>query len=513
MPPPSQEQMLSSLLEDADLFAQELARRYLLDFITYTDPTFAIGPHHKVIAEKLEQVYADMQAVRKRQPLDHAPLNRLMIFLPPRHSKSRMCSEEFPAWCIGQDPDIQIIETSYSAELSQDFSRRARNRVAEFGPVLWGNGVRVSKDSAAVGRWGIENHRHGGVVAQGVGGAITGRGGHINIIDDPFKNAEEANSKTIRDKVDEWYRTVLRTRLMPGGAIILIMTRWHEDDLAGRLLKSAEGSGEDWTVLSIPALCEDAEHDPLGRKVGEAIWPDWYGVDYLNDTKNAMGTYLFSALYQQQPRPDEGAIFKRSHISYFDVDEDLYTLHRHDGVVDRYAAGDCWRFQTCDPSASGKSTADYFVLSTWAVTPRADLLLLDVLRIRIEGAEQKRLLKDGYVRWHPQLQGIETKAMGLTLFQECRNEGLPVCELKAEVDKVTRALPAAARYEAGKIFHHKGAPWLDDFEGELLAFPKGMHDDQVDTVSYAAILLADVIQRTQYDTVIEYDADVRISPI
>jgi len=508
---PSQEQLLSSILEDVELRRQELARRHLLDFITYADSSFAIGPHHLLIANALEQVYDDMQAVRHRRPLDHPPLNRLMIFLPPRHSKSRMCSEEYPAWCLMRDPDIQVIETSYSAELSQDFSRRARNRVAEFGPVLFGAEVLVAKDSAAVGRWGIANHNTGGVVAQGVGGAITGRGGHINIIDDPFKNAEEANSKTIRDKVEEWYKTVLRTRLMPGGAIILIMTRWHEDDLAGRLLKSQKDGGEEWMVINIPALAE-SDDDPLGRSEGEAIWPDWYGRDYLLSTKEAMGSYLFSALYQQRPRPDEGAIFKRSFISYFDTDEGVYTLHRHDGLVDRYAIEDCWRFQTCDPSASAKASADFFVLSTWAVTPRADLLLLDVLRIRIEGAEQKRLLRDGYTRWSPQLQGIETKAMGLTLFQECRNEGLPVYELKAEVDKTMRSLPAAARYEAGKVFHKRGAGWLGDLEDELLSFPMGMHDDQVDTVSYAAILLADVIQRTQFETIIEYDADVHISP-
>lgn len=503
--------MLLSALEQAELIQQELARRHLLDFICLADPTYKVGAHHRIVANQLEATYNEVAAVKAgRLHPDDCTENRIIITMPPRHGKSRMCTEEFPAWGLGNHPDLSFIITSYSADLAYDFSRRARNRLAEHAKLF---GIRVAPDSAAVGRWSIEKHPHGGLVASGVGGPITGRGAHIAIIDDPFKNWQEAASKTIRENVKDWYRTTLRTRLAPGGAIIVILTRWHEDDLAGWLLKEAkEGTGEQWKVINLPAIAEE-DGDLVGRKVGEALWPDMFGVKYLEDTKMALGSYLFNALYQQRPRPAEGTIFKRQHFRYFDVSEGVYTLHREDGLTDRFGLEQCWHFQTCDPAGSSKDEADYFVLSTWVVTPRADLLLYDVQRLHIEGADQPSLISSGFQRFHPSIIGIESKGIGLTLFQILRNSGLPVHELKAETDKVTRSLPVAARYEAHKVFHMQGAHWLGDWEDELTAFPKGQHDDQVDTASYAAILLAEVMSSWQGSAVAVLDDPVLISPV
>ncbi|OAT81136.1 hypothetical protein A6M21_11830 [Desulfotomaculum copahuensis] len=417
----------------------------------------------------------------KLEAIERGEIKRLIVEMPPRHGKSEVVSKKFPAWFLGRNPDKEVILTSYGADLTFDFSRIARDTFERMGPVLWG--LELSPRSSAVGRWEIKGHR-GGLTAAGIGGPITGRGAHVAIIDDPIKNWEEANSKTYREAVWNWYRTVLRTRLAPQGAIILVLTRWHEDDLAGRLLKEAKNGGEQWEVLRLPAVAE--ENDPLGRQPGEPLWPE-YGFDatWAKETEKAVGSFVWAALYQQRPMPAEGGLFKRTNFRYFQVDAEWYTLHRPEGDK-RVPKNACWVFQTCDPAGSTKTTADYFVLGTWAVTPDRELLLLDIIRERLEGPDQPRLFREGYRRYSPSFQGVETKNMGLTLYQMLLREGLPIRELKADSDKVTRALPAAARMEAGMIYFLEGAPWLDDYESELLAFPNGEHDDQVDITAYAA---------------------------
>ena len=388
---------------------------------------------------------------------------------------------------MGRNPDKEIIISSYSADLAYDFSRIARNTFREWGPKLWG--LNLADDSGAVGRWGIQRRR-GGLVAAGVGGPITGRGAHVAIIDDPFKNYEEAASETIREKVLNWYRSTLRTRLAPGGAIILVMTRWHEKDLAGELEKAMKDGGEKWEIIDLPAYAK--EGDVLGRSPGEALWPARYPTEELEATKTALGSYLWSALYQQKPSPAAGNKFKRAWFRYFEIDDEHVVLHTpgEEQERKRVPLNRCWCFQTCDPAGSTKTSADYFVLGTWLVTPQRDLLLRDVIRTRLEGPDQPKLFEQGYRRWNPKLQGVETKNMGLTLYQELRRKGLPVLDLKAETDKETRALPVMARMEAGTVYFLQGASWLGDYEDELLVFPNGEYDDQVDVTSYAGIIVA-----------------------
>lgn len=502
---------LVATLERASLAQQELARRHLLDAILYADGEYLPGEHHRIVAGILEASAAEVAAAKARTlPEGYVPQNsRVIITLPPRHGKSRMVSEEFPAWVLGKHPDLSVIVCSYSAQLAFDFSRRARNRLADQGNELFG--AKVSRDSGAVERWAVQGHPMGGFVAAGVGGPITGRGAHIGIIDDPFKNWQEAASPTVRDSVWEWYKSTFRTRLAPGGAIIIIMTRWHEDDLVGRLLKAEKEGGEKWKVINLPAVAED--DDLMGRQPGEALWPAMFPLAELDATKLAVGSYLWNALYQQRPRPDAGAVFKREHFRYYDMDEGLIGLRRESGVYNRFAMSDCWPFQTFDPSGSSKETADFCALGTFLVTPLGDICLHDVIRIRSESADQLTLIREAYARHRPQIVGIESKAMGLTLFQLVRNMGLPVVELKAEFDKVVRSRPVIARMEAGKVFFREGAPWLDDLEEELLFFPKGAHDDQVDMLSYAAILLGQLYQETVASGLVTYEAEHRISPI
>jgi predicted phage terminase large subunit-like protein len=404
----------------------------------------------------------------------------LMIFMPPRHGKSELTSKYFPAWFLGHHPDKRVMLTSYEADFAASWGYKARNILDENGHLF---GLAVSGASSARNRWDIEGH-DGGMVTAGVGGPITGKGAHLLIIDDPVKNAEEANSKTFRDKAAEWYKSTAYTRLEPGGAVIIIQTRWHEDDLSGRLLKEEP---DKWTVISLPAIAE--EEDPLGRQCGEALSPRRYNVQALEEIKGTLGSYWFNALYQQHPQPLEGAIFKSQHLKYCSLKDGVFSLYQNDGSDKLVLYEDCRIFQTCDPAASTKGNADFFVLGTWAQTKDNDLILFDLIKTRLEGPDQINLFKSEFQRHSPTFQGVEDAGVGKILYQMLVNEGLPIKALKPDKDKVTRALPAAARMEAGKVYLLKGAFWLDDFINELLGFPTGAHDDQVDVLSYAVQLV------------------------
>lgn len=399
-------------------------------------------------------------------------IKHLLVTFPPRHGKSELTSKYFPAWFLGHNPDKRVILTGYEADFAAQWGYKARNIMSEYGPNLFG--LNVSGNSSARDRWDIEGHT-GGMNTAGVGGAITGKGAHLLIIDDPIKNAEEANSKTYRDKTYDWYISTAYTRLEPGGAVILIQTRWHEDDLSGRLLKEEP---DKWTVINLPAIAE--ANDQLCRAPGEALFPKRYSVAALMEIKQTIGSYWWNALYQQRPTAEEGAIFKRQHFRYCTLKDGIYDLGGK-----KVKATDCRIFQTCDPAVSTKASADYFVLSTWALSPAQDLILLDILKTRLEGPDQINLFKQAFTRWKPAFQGVEAVGVGKTMYQMLLREGLPIKELKAESDKVTRALPAAARIEAGCVYFMRGIQGIDDFEEELLAFPKGVHDDQVDTLAYA----------------------------
>lgn len=390
-------------------------------------------------------------------------------------------------------PDRRVILTSYEADFAASWGWKARNILSDIGKEYFV--ITVSSDSSARNRWDIQNHE-GGMVTAGVGGPITGKGAHLLIIDDPVKNAEEANSKTYRDKTFEWFKSTAYTRLEPGGAIVLIQTRWHEDDLSGRLLTEMKQGGEQWEVINLPAIAE--ENDRLGRQPREALFPERFPIDALLNIKANIGAHWFNALYQQHPQASDGSIFKRQYFRYFTREGDMYVLQTP-GDPKNVKAGSCMTYQTCDPAGSTKTTADYFALATWAKTLQNDLLLLDIIRARLEGPDQPNIFKQAYLRWKPAFQGVEARSMGLTLYQMLTREGLPIRELKADTDKVTRALPAAARMEAGAIYFLKGAPWLGDYEDELIAFPKGAHDDQVDVTSYAV--------NTLINEFVDYDKD------
>ncbi len=430
-----------------------------------TQGRWVLAPHLELLNRKLVELAAGR-------------IRRLLVTMPPRHGKSETCSVYLPAWYLGSYPERRVILSSYESDFAASWGRRVRDVLEQHGHLF---GVSLRADSSAAHRWDLEAHS-GGMIAVGVGGAATGRGADLFIIDDPVKSPEEAQSRTMSQRIWDWYRGVARTRLEPGGAVLLIMTRWSEDDLAGRLLSDPDG--EPWEVLNLPAVAE--ENDPLGREPGEALWPQRFPLSELHATRQALGSYLWSALYQGRPAPLDGNVFKRSWFKYWTPIGDSYQLD-HSRTI---PSNSCQRFITVDLAVSQKQSADYTVAAVWAVTKNQDLLLLDRIRRRIPGPDQIPLLRRLYDQWTPDSIGIEAVAYQLAIIQQARRDGLPIRELKPDRDKVSRALVAAARLEGGNVYWPTSASWLDEWENELLLFPNARHDDQVDTLAYAAIELA-----------------------
>jgi predicted phage terminase large subunit-like protein len=422
---------------------------------------------------------------------------RLAVTMPPRHGKSELISRYLPAWYLGRFPDRQVMLASYEASFAASWGAKARDLLEGFGPSLFG--VAVSDASAAKDEWRIAG-RDGVMVTSGLKGGITGKGAHLLIIDDPVKDAESAQSKTKRDAAWDWWVSTARPRLMPStrtapaGAVIVVMTRWHEDDLVGRLLEHQE-DGDQWEVLNLPALAED--DDALGRPAGAALCPELFDERDLDSTRRAIGSYWWASLYQQRPAPAEGLLFKDEHFRYWTPSqtpdgETLIMLHKLDGEAHPIPVHKLTKFQTADIAASSKTTADYTVVSTFGRTPDGEIVVLDVARRRFDLLDVPGFIDGEHEKHGRPPLWVEDFGHGFGVVQALRRRGIAVHGAKPIGDKVTRAMDAVARYEAHDVFHPRTAAWLGDFEAEMKAFPSGANDDQVDTVAYAAIVLPKV---------------------
>lgn len=401
-------------------------------------------------------------------------IKRLLVTMPPRHGKSEAVSHWFPAWTLMRRPIERVILASYEAEFASSWGRRVRNTVNVLAPGL------VESDSRAADRW--TTSQGGGMVTAGVGGPITGRGANVLIIDDPVKNAEEAESPTFRERAWEWWTSTAYTRLEPDGVVVLLQTRWHEDDLAGRILSR---SAEAWTHVDLPALAESG--DALGRAEGEALWPERYSRDALLAIQREVGSRVWSALYQQRPVPASGGMFKREWLDRAryrkaEVRDDLYEVA---GVV--VPLSSMRRFTTVDLAASVKTSADYTVIATFGVAPSGHCCVLDVRRARLEGPDIVPAIRAVVDQWKPACVWVEKVGFQLALIQWARREGIPVRELVPDRDKVARALPLSAAFEGSRMLLPAHAPWLDAVLGELLSFPLGTHDDTVDALAYGLV--------------------------
>ena len=436
------------------LQAQDDATKKFLSFAKYMWPDAIIGAHHKKMAEAFDKIAC-------------GKLKRLIINMPPRHTKSEFASYLLPAFLMGRDPRKKIIQATHTGELAVRFGRKVRNLMDSDRYKEVFKDVALRADSKAAGRWDTS---HGGeYFAAGVGGAMTGRGADLLIIDDPHSE-QDASSELALENAWDWYTSGPRSRLQPGGAVVVVMTRWGTKDLTARLLKAQTSHRADqWEVIEFPAILPS----------GKPLWPEFWQLDELLGVKASLSAQKWNAMYQQQPTNDEGAILKREWWKVWEHDDPPSV----DYVIQSY-----------DTAYSKKETADFSVITTWGVFfPGEDsgpnIILLAVRRGRWDFPELKRIAKEEHDYWKPDNVLIEAKATGITLQQELRRMGIPVTMYSpggrgAGQDKLSRVNSVAPILESGMVW----APytdWAEELVEECAAFPNGDHDDMVDSTTQA----------------------------
>lgn len=392
---------------------------------------------------------------------------RVMIFAPPRHGKTKNVSQMFPGWLLGQNPDLRLLNTGYGADLAKRNSRAVRNTIASAKYQRYYPHVRLSKDSAAAELWDLEG-RDGGMLAAGISSGIGGHGANLITIDDIVKSRHEAESTTYRSNAEDWYQNELITRLEePGGAIIVMLTRWHQHDLAGFIL---ENEKDDWLVLSLPALA--GPEDVLGRAEGEALFPEKMSRAMLLKRREVMGAYNFDALYQQDPQPAGARLFDMLKVEELDMTPETKQDTRF------------W-----DLAITENAWSDYTVGTRMGVMTEERYFVHDVVRAQREYPDVKKMIKQTALRDGKAVKIIlEGEKAGIIILQELLKDpelrGYQIKTVAPEMDKYSRALPFAARVDAERVFCAKGK-WVRDWKDELSVFPLGEHDDQVDSSSGA----------------------------
>lgn len=437
----------------------ELCRRSLSAYIKKLWPFYETAHHIDHLVQKLEAV-------------ERGEIKRLIICEPPRHSKSVHVSEFFPPWALGRRPSRQIITACYSGDFAAGWGGKVKEHIEDPASKEIFPGLELKQGTKS--KTHFETTSRGEYSAVGIGGAVTGRGADIFIIDDPLKNRKEAESVTIRESIKAWFRSTAYTRLMPDAAIIVMMTRWHIDDLVGWLLKEM---AEPWEVLTLPAIAE--ENDQLGREPGEALWPEKYPIERLEEIKGTLGTYEFDALYQQRPAPIEGGLFK---INQFQRFATIPAFPR--AIIHSYDTG----------TKSGADN-DPTSFGSWFAYPHG-YYLKEVVRERIEHPQRKRMVINNALREKPLAILIEDEGNGTSLIQDlradpnCRHLNIIPISTQGR-SKEVRAIGITGIIESGYVFLPEYAGWLPEFETELKHFPNAEHDDQVDQMTQALAWMRD----------------------
>ena len=429
----------------------EKCQRSFLSFVKSMWPEFIVGKHHRIIAEKLERI-ADGE------------LRRLIINMPPRHTKSEFASFLFPAWMIGKNPNMKIIQATHNTELAVNFGRKTKNLIEreDYQEIF---NTRLAADSKASGRW--DTDRGGMYYAVGVGSNLAGRGGDLIIIDDPHSE-QTAMSNNGFDDAWDWYTGGPRQRLQPGGAIILVMTRWSEKDMTGQLIRAQakDATADQWEIVELPAIMES----------GKACWQEYWPLEDLETVKASIPPSKWNAQYQQHPTGEESSILKREWWKRWEKT----SIPSLEYVIQSY-----------DTAFSKRETADYSAITTWGVfrpneAGQAGLILLDSKKGRWDFPELKQIALDSYKFWEPETVIIEAKASGMPLTHELRNMGIPVVNFTPSrgTDKLSRVHSVSPLFESGMIW----APdkkWADELIEECAAFPNGEYDDLVDSTTKA----------------------------
>ena len=456
--PGEQEKLLAELEHLQSLKTRKLAQERFLAFVKEAWPTFIAGRHHAKMAEAFERVA-------------RGECKRLIINMPPRHTKSEFASYLLPAWFLGKFPNKKIIQTSHTAELAVGFGRKVRNLVDQEVYTKIFPGVGLQQDSKAAGRWAT--NKGGDYFAIGVGGAVTGKGADLLIIDDPHSEQEAALAEVnpeIYDKTYEWYTSGPRQRLQPGGAIVVVMTRWSKKDLTARVLKAeAERGGDDWEVIEFPAILPSEQ----------PLWPEFWSETELKALREELPFPKWMAQYQQNPTSDSTAIIKRDWWQIWDSDSPPHC----DFVL-----------MAWDTAFEKSNRADYSALTTWGVfyqdddtgVAQANIILLNAFRERMEFPRLKQVALEQYNDWEPDSIIIEKKASGAPLIYEMRAMGIPVQEFTPTKgnDKITRLNAVADIFASGRVWA-PNTHWAEEVIEEVASFPSGDHDDYVDSTSLA----------------------------
>jgi predicted phage terminase large subunit-like protein len=435
----------------------ERCKESFLFFVTQMWPAFISGKHHQIMAEAFERVA-------------NGQLKRLIINMPPRHTKSEFASYLLPAWFLGKYPEKKIIQTAHTAELAVGFGRKVRNLVQSdgYGKVF---DTKLSSDSKAAGRW--NTHLGGDYFAIGVGGAVTGKGADLLIIDDPHSEQEaKQGNPAVFDSVYEWYTSGPRQRLQPGGAIIIVMTRWSKRDLTGQILKNAEKDGvNEWEVIDFPALVPS----------GTPLWPGFWKKEELEALKAELPVAKWEAQYQQNPTSEEGAIVKRDQWQIWE---------KSDPPSCEYV------IQSWDTAFEKNNRADYSACTTWGVFQhpnkngdlRPNIILLDAFKQRMEFPELKKKAFDMWREWNPDTLLVEKRAAGAPLIYEMRKIGIPLSEYTPGKgsDKIARVNAISDLFASGVVWCPE-TRWADEVMEEMASFPNGDHDDLVDSSSQALL--------------------------
>jgi predicted phage terminase large subunit-like protein len=447
-----------------------------LEFAKRVYPGFKVGPHHR----KLAKVFQDVAAGKKK---------RVIINIAPRMGKSEFSSYLFPAWFLGKFPEKKVIMGTHTAGLSEDFGRRVRNLInddpayAEIFPA-----TKVADDQKSAGKWSTS--AGGQYYAAGVGGALAGRGADLFVVDDPHSEQDiKTNSNLTFDQAWSWFQTGPLQRLMPGGAIIVIMTRWSLLDLTGRLISFAAKNpdSEPWEVIELPAILNE-----------KSLWPEQWPIEALLEKKAGMDPRYWNAQYMQQPTSDAAAVIKREYWNVWQAEDPPKCE---------------WIIQTWDTAYEAKTTADYSACTTWGVWHNeedggnAHIILLDAFKDRMEFPELKQTAYKHWKKWEPDAFLIEKKAAGAPLIQELRAMGIPVAEYSPSRgnDKITRVNAVSDMFFSGRVW----APdtrWARDVIEEVASFPVGEHDDYVDTMSMALL-------RFRQGGLIRLDTDEKDEPV
>jgi len=450
---------LLPMIESLNLAEErEIGQTDFLSFVKSMWPGFIYGRHHALMAQKFEDIA-------------NGKSRRLIINMPPRHTKSEFASYLLPAWYLGRYPDKKIIQCSNTAELAVGFGRKVRNLVSsEVYSKIFPN-VSLRADSKAAGRWAT--NENGDYFAIGVGGTVTGKGADLLIIDDPHSEQEAAlasSDPAVFDKVFEWYTSGPRQRLQPGGSIVVVMTRWAKRDLTGKICQSIiDRDGDIWDIISLPAILP----------TGKPLWPEFWSLDELSKLRDELPLPKWQAQYQQDPTSEEGAIIKREWWKVWEGER----------------PPPCeFIIQSWDTAFTKNERSDYSACTTWGVFHKDEdqndthIILLDAVKERLEFPELKQRAMEMYSEWEPDACIVEAKASGAPLVFELRKMGIPVQEFTPTRgnDKITRVNSVSDLFASGKVWAPRKR-WAEEVIEEMAAFPNSDHDDLVDSATQALI--------------------------